>query len=54
HEMGDNTEYICARFLTEFGSLYKFGPLQLQKITKDYVFEKPNPSSTIHTQSTKT
>ncbi|CAG8811269.1 41847_t:CDS:2, partial [Gigaspora margarita] len=29
-------------------------PLQLQKIIKDYVFERPNPSSTIHTQPTKT
>ncbi|CAG8849499.1 23291_t:CDS:2, partial [Gigaspora margarita] len=29
-------------------------PLQLQKIIKDYVFKKPNPSSTIHTQLSKT
>ncbi|CAG8796681.1 21540_t:CDS:2, partial [Dentiscutata erythropus] len=53
-EMGDNAGYICTRSLPGFGPLYKFSPLQLQKITKDYVFEKPNPSSTIHTQPTKT
>ncbi|CAG8637088.1 7831_t:CDS:2 [Dentiscutata erythropus] len=52
--MGDNAGYICARSLLGFGPLYKFSPSQLQKITKDYVFEKPNPSSTIYTQPTKT
>ncbi|RIB06199.1 hypothetical protein C2G38_2046980 [Gigaspora rosea] len=52
--MGDNAGYICARSLPGFGPLYKFSPSQLQKITKDYVFEKTNPSSTIHTQPTKT
>ncbi|CAG8668881.1 16386_t:CDS:2, partial [Gigaspora rosea] len=29
-------------------------PLQLQKIIKDYFFEKPNLSSTVHTQPEKT
>ncbi|CAG8550618.1 1534_t:CDS:2 [Gigaspora rosea] len=53
-ETEDNTRYICARSLPGFGPLYKFSPLQLQKIIKDYVFEKPSPSSTTHTQPVKT
>ncbi|CAG8704322.1 32240_t:CDS:2, partial [Gigaspora margarita] len=51
--LGDNAGYICLQSLPGFGSLYKFSPLQLQKITKNYVFEKPNPSLTIYTQPTK-
>ncbi|CAG8631653.1 15670_t:CDS:2, partial [Gigaspora rosea] len=53
-ETEDNTRYICARSLPGFGPLHKFSPLQLQKITKDYVFENPSPSSTTHTQLVKT
>ncbi|CAG8788923.1 14636_t:CDS:2, partial [Dentiscutata erythropus] len=53
-ETDNNARYICARSLPKFGPLHKFSPLQLQKIIKDYVFEKPTPSSTAHTQPAKT
>ncbi|CAG8558228.1 5792_t:CDS:2, partial [Cetraspora pellucida] len=52
-ETGENADYFCTRSLSGFGPLHKFSPLQLKKIIKNHIFEKPNPSPTTHSQPTK-
>ncbi|CAG8857443.1 31599_t:CDS:1, partial [Gigaspora margarita] len=49
----ENANYLCARSLLGFGTLHKFSPLQLKKIIKNHVFEKPDPAPTTHSQPTK-
>lgn len=52
-EIGEDCGYICTRALPEFGKWNKIAPGQIDKITKTHIFEKPTPSYTTHTQSSK-
>ena len=49
----DDAGYIYARALPGFGLLNKFSPNKIQKITKERIFDKPNPVITQHTEPNK-
>ncbi|CAG8789591.1 6096_t:CDS:1, partial [Dentiscutata erythropus] len=45
--------HILARSLPGLGSWRKYKPEKIVKITKDYIFKKPEPILSEHTKPTK-
>ncbi|RHZ77227.1 hypothetical protein Glove_184g100 [Diversispora epigaea] len=50
---GENVGFILGRSLPGIGDWKKWSPVQIEKISKNKIFEKPDPICSTHTQSTK-
>jgi hypothetical protein len=50
---GKNERFILGRPLPGIGDWKKWSPAQIEKISKNRNFEKPDPICSTHTQSTK-
>ncbi|RHZ54903.1 hypothetical protein Glove_421g102 [Diversispora epigaea] len=52
-DQGENSGFICARILPGIGEWKKWSPVQIEKIQKERINEKPNPQYSTHSESSK-